>query len=169
VRIRRANAFDIPVMEELKRESPTSSNWSSEHYESLFRTTAPESSKYFVLVAEDPSESESTAGSGSTVASVPIAPIVAYLAAHCVEGDWELQYIVVAKESRRRGVGTYLLNEFISHVRATGGRGIFLEVRESNQHARALYRKASFEETGLRKSYYSDPPENAILCQLRLY
>ena len=95
--------------------------------------------------------------------------MVAYLAAHCVAGDWELQYIVVAKESRRRGVGTNLLNEFIAHVRAKGGGAISLEVRESNQSARALYRKLGFEETGLRKSYYSNPAEDAILCLLRLY
>lgn len=149
-------------MAELERENPTSANWSHEHFESLFRTTAPEPSGYFVLVVEDPSELESVAD------SAPDSPMVAYLAAHCAAGDWELQYIVVAREFQRRGVGTNLLNEFISHVRATGGSGIFLEVRESNQSARALYRKLGFAETGLRKSYYSNPPEDAILCSLRL-
>jgi [ribosomal protein S18]-alanine N-acetyltransferase len=76
--------------------------------------------------------------------------------------------MVVTKGSRRLGVGTCLLDEFISHVRATGGSRIFLEVRESNRSARALYRRAGFEETGLRKSYYADPPEDAILCRLSL-
>jgi [ribosomal protein S18]-alanine N-acetyltransferase len=161
VRIRRATPTDIPLMVELERENPTSANWSHEHYESLFGI--PELSKYFVLVAEDPSESR------SVTVSAPTSPIVAYLAAHCLDSDWELQYIAVAKESRRRGVGTYLLNEFISLVRATSGSRIFLEVRESNQSARAFYRKAGFEETGSRKSYYSDPSEDAILCRLRLY
>jgi ribosomal-protein-alanine N-acetyltransferase len=165
LRVRPANRNDIQTMTELERESPTSANWSHEHFESLFRTTAPELSEYFVLVAEDLSESRGAAAS----VSAPASPIVAYLAAHCVDGDWELQYIVVGKESRRCGVGTYLLNELISHVRATGGSRIFLEVRESNQHARALYRRAGFEETGLRKSYYSGPPEDAILCRLRFY
>jgi len=150
-------------MAELERECPTSAKWSHEHYESLFRTTAPELSKYFVIVAEDPSES------GSATASAPSSPIVAYLAAHCVDSEWELQYIVVAKKSRRRGVGTCLLNEFMSHVRATGGGRIFLEVRESNHSARALYRKVGFEETGLRKGYYTSPPEDAILYRLGLY
>jgi ribosomal-protein-alanine N-acetyltransferase len=149
-------------MEKLERENPTSVNWSHEHFESLFRT-APESSKYFVLVAEVPSKP------GSVIVSAPTSPIVAYLAAHCVDSDWELQYIVVAKESRRRGVGTFLLNQFISYVRATSGARIFLEVRESNQSARALYRKLDFKETGLRRSYYSNPPEDAILCRLSLY
>lgn len=146
---------------ELGREIPTSANWSHVHYEGLFRTAAPERSRYFVLVVEGPSGSKSAE-------STPTSLIVAYLVAHQVDSDWELQYMVVAKESRRLGVGTYLLDEFISHVRATGGSRIFLEVRESNHSARALYRKAGFEETGLRKSYYVNPPEDAILCRLSL-
>jgi ribosomal-protein-alanine acetyltransferase len=150
VRIRRATSNDIDAMIELQRES--SLNWSQEHFESLFRTTAPDSSRYFVLVAED--------SSGS---------IVAYLAAHRVDSDWELQYIVVAKESRRGGIAKRLLGELVEHVRSTRGREIFLEVRESNHNARSLYRKTGFEETGLRRGYYSNPPEDAILCSLRLY
>ncbi len=41
----------------------------------------------------------------------------------------------------------------------THGNWIFLEVRESNQSARRLYSTLGFEETGLRKSYYSNPPD----------
>jgi ribosomal-protein-alanine N-acetyltransferase len=163
MRVRRATPTDIPAMMDLERENPISANWSHEHYESLFRPTAPESSKYFVLVVEDPSESRSAS------ITAPTSPIVAYLAAHYVDSDWELLYIVVAKDSRRRGVGTYLMNEFVSHARATHGNWIFLEVRESNQSARRLYSTLGFEETGLRESYYSNPPDNAILCRLRLY
>jgi ribosomal-protein-alanine N-acetyltransferase len=150
-------------MMNLERENPISANWSHEHYESLFATTTPELSQNFVVVVEEPSESK------SATVSAPTSPIVAYLAAHRVDSDWELQYIVVARESRRRGVGTYLMNEFISYARATRGNWIFLEVRESNQSARRLYSALGFEETGLRKSYYSNPPEDAILCRLRLY
>jgi [ribosomal protein S18]-alanine N-acetyltransferase len=150
-------------MLEVEREVPASANWSHVHYESLFRTAPSELSQYLVLVVEDSSKAEGATGSAS------FCPIVAYMAAHCVDSDWELQYVVVAKEFRRRGVGGYLLDEFISYVRAKGGIRIFLEVRESNHSARALYRKMGFEETGLRKSYYSHPPEDAILCTLRLY
>jgi ribosomal-protein-alanine N-acetyltransferase len=162
VRVRRANAADIPAMMELGRDIPTSANWSHVHYEGFFRTAAPELSRYFVLVVEYPSWSK------SVTESTPTSPIVAHLVAHQVGGDWELQYMAVAKESRRHGVGMYLLNQFISHVRAAGGSRIFLEVRASNQSARALYRKAGFEEVRLSKSYYSSPPEDAILCRLSL-
>jgi ribosomal-protein-alanine acetyltransferase len=150
-------------MEILKLESPTSSNWSNEHYESLFRTTAPELSKDFILVAEDPPESR------SATVSTPTSPLLAYLVAHCVDREWELQYVIVAKRFRRRGLATLLLNELVEHARSGNANAIFLEVRESNQSARALYRKLGFQETGVRKSYYSTPPEDAILCSLRLY
>jgi ribosomal-protein-alanine N-acetyltransferase len=89
--------------------------------------------------------------------------MVAYVAANCVDGDWDLQYIVVAKKFRRRRLATLLLNELIAHARSMNGKRIFLEVRESNQSARALYRKAGFRETGTRKGYYACPAEDAIL------
>jgi ribosomal-protein-alanine N-acetyltransferase len=91
------------------------------------------------------------------------------MVAHRVDAEWELENVVVAETARRRGVGTLLLEELIAHARSSEGSGIFLEVRQSNQNARALYRRVGFEETGLRKSYYSDPPEDAILCRLSLY
>jgi ribosomal-protein-alanine acetyltransferase len=149
-------------MMELHREASTSA-WTRGHYESLFRADALELSSYFVLVVEDPSESR------NETASTPTSQIVAHLVALCVDRDWELQYVVVGKEFRLRGLATLLLNELIEHARSRNAKAIFLEVRESNQSARALYRKAGFDEAGLRKSYYSHPPEDAILCRLRLY
>lgn len=164
--MRRATRTDIPAMLELHREASTSA-WSPEHYESLFRTDAPELSSYFVLVVEDPSESKSVFEAAVPSPAVP-SPIVAHLVAHCVDSEWQLQYIVVAKKFQRRGVGIFLLKEFISFVRATAGRRVFLEVRESNQSARRLYHILGFKETGLRKRYYPNPPEDAILYQLSL-
>jgi [ribosomal protein S18]-alanine N-acetyltransferase len=149
-------------MLELHREASTSA-WTQGQYESLFRADAPELSSYFVLVVEDPSESRNVTG------YTPTSQIVAHLVALCVGRDWELQYLVVGEKFRLRGLATLLLNELIEYARSRNARAIFLEVRESNQSARALYRKLGFEETGLRKSYYSDPPEDAILCSLRLY
>jgi len=66
-------------------------------------------------------------------------------------------------------VGSRLLGEFIAHARAENGSGIFLEVRESNQSAHTLYQRAGFGQTGLRKGYYANPPEDAILYRLSFY
>jgi [ribosomal protein S18]-alanine N-acetyltransferase len=160
--VRRATRADIRAMVEIERENPTSTNWSHEHYESLFRTVTPESSRYFVLVVEDQAESR------SMTLSPAISPIVAYLAAHCVDSDWELQYIVVAKKFRSSGLATLLLHGLMKHARANNASAIFLEVRESNQSARSLYRKLGFVQAGSRKSYYSNPSEDAALYRLSL-
>ena len=49
-----------------------------------------------------------------------------------------------------------------------GAEQIFLEVRQSNTPARALYEKNGFTAIGLRKKYYKDPVEDAVLMQCRL-
>ena len=68
---------------------------------------------------------------------------------------------------RRKGLGQQLLDALLAAARETSS-SVFLEVRESNGAARSLYEKAGFQQTGLRKSYYKDPAENAILYRLRL-
>ena len=152
VSVRQANGADIPAIMNLDRQSSSAAHWSQQQYEGLFLTPGSQSRfERFALVVEDDSKA-----------------LIAFLVARRVEAEWELENIVVAETARRGGVGTRLLRELIAHARA-GGSGIFLEVRGSNQSARALYGKLGFAETGLRKSYYSDPPEDAILCQLSLY
>lgn len=148
-------------MLELHREASTSA-WTRGHYESLFRTDAPELSSYFVLVVEAPSESSIVTG------STPTSQIVGHLVAHCVEREWHLQYVVVRKGFQGRRLATRLLNELIAEARAKNGSCVFLEFRESNQSARALYRRMGFEETSVRKGYYPETGEDAILCRLRL-
>ena len=72
----------------------------------------------------------------------------------------EILNIAVAPEYRRRGVATSL-------IECVPKPEIFLEVRESNHAARALYVKAGLEETGVRREYYSDTGESAIVMKLQ--
>jgi ribosomal-protein-alanine N-acetyltransferase len=147
---------------DLERQSPAVAHWSQQQYEGLFASSTRERSERFAWVVDSVSGNPERASNKAP-------EVLAFLIAHRVDAEWELENIVVAATARRCGVGTRLLGEFIAHARAERGSGIFLEVRQSNQGARALYRKAGFKETGLRKSYYSDPPEDAILCRLTLY
>jgi ribosomal-protein-alanine N-acetyltransferase len=80
--------------------------------------------------------------------------------------EWEIENIAIAGTARRRGLGTRLLGELLDMARARGAAAIFLEVRESNQAARALYEKWAFLESGRRPIYYKNPPEDAILYRL---
>jgi len=143
-------------MMEVGLENP-SFTWSLENFENFFAGESAATS--YVLVAEDRSESKGPDN---------FPPLVAYLAAQGIEREWELQYIAVAKKFRKCGLGARLLNHFVSYAQARGGKEIFLEVRESNQDARRLYQKLGFKETGLRRNYYSNPPEEAVLYALKL-
>ncbi|HJX82827.1 MAG TPA: ribosomal protein S18-alanine N-acetyltransferase, partial [Candidatus Angelobacter sp.] len=78
---------------------------------------------------------------------------------------WEIENIAVHGPARRRGLGSYLLGEFLNLARNRGGKQVFLEVRESNQAARSLYEKWAFIECGRRKSYYQDPAEDAVILK----
>jgi len=163
VRVRRANAADISAIMDLERQSPSAGHWSRNQYDDLFAApSGPQRSERVALVAEDDGETKPRV-------SHTTSGILAFLIAHRIDAEWELENIVVAETARRQGVASRLLGEFVAHARAELGSAVFLEVRESNLGARALYRKAGFTETGLRKSYYSNPPEDAILCRLTLY
>jgi ribosomal-protein-alanine N-acetyltransferase len=59
-----------------------------------------------------------------------------------------------------------LLSELLDIARGGGAKAIFLEVRESNQAARALYEKWAFLESGRRRRYYQEPDEDAILYRI---
>jgi len=159
--IRRAQAADIPAMMALERQISDAAHWSQQQYEGLFVVPSGQPSEHLawivVAVAED--EDEDKAG---------LSEAIAFLVANRVDAEWELENIVVTETARRQGVGTRLLRVLVEHARAAHGNQIFLEVRESNRNARALYGKVGFEETGLRKGYYANPPADAILCRLRL-
>ncbi|MDE7279419.1 MAG: ribosomal protein S18-alanine N-acetyltransferase [Oscillospiraceae bacterium] len=68
----------------------------------------------------------------------------------------------VSAEYRKKGVGKRLLEEFFSAL-PDGVNSVGLEVRENNIPAIKLYEKTGFERVGLRKDFYREPRENAVL------
>lgn len=77
----------------------------------------------------------------------------------------ELLNIAVSAEYRKLGLGNALITDAIKLCSTKGVTDMFLEVRESNIPARSLYEKHKFEPIGIRKNYYTDPRENAVLMQ----
>jgi ribosomal-protein-alanine N-acetyltransferase len=67
---------------------------------------------------------------------------------------------------RGQGIAKRLLSYALRRLVEEGARSSFLEVRESNTVAQAMYRKFGFEETGRRRHYYKDNNEDAILMTL---
>jgi ribosomal-protein-alanine N-acetyltransferase len=82
-------------------------------------------------------------------------------------GD-EAQIMTIATHPdwRHRGLGEWLLLEMIAQARSQGAYSVTLEVRVSNYNARSLYTKSGFEEVGLRKRYYRDNQEDALIMTL---
>lgn len=91
---------------------------------------------------------------------------VGFLIASRAGDDFELVDLGTAPNRRRQGVASALLEVFIHAARSMESGRIFLEVRSSNQSARALYRKYGFEVVGTRKNYYRQPVEDALCMRL---
>ncbi len=77
--------------------------------------------------------------------------------------EYELLNLAVAPERRRRGVGRRLVAAVLE--RAPGP--VFLEVRASNEAARRLYEACGFRPVGLRRNYYRNPTESAIVMRFQ--
>ena len=86
-----------------------------------------------------------------------------YLLAGFSPPEGELYRIAVAKEFRRRGYGRLLLDAFLSDAGARGAESLYLEVRESNAAAVALYLSAGFRPIARRENYYRNPCEAALI------
>jgi ribosomal-protein-alanine N-acetyltransferase len=85
-----------------------------------------------------------------------------------IASEWELENVVVSSTERRNGIGRRLLRALIDAASQSASESIFLEVRESNLPARRFYQKTGFQQAGVRKGYYRDPPEDAILYRLEV-
>ena len=88
--------------------------------------------------------------------------VVAYGGMTTVLDEGSVTNIAVHPEARRRGYGRAVTQELIRRASACGIRTVFLEVRESNTAARALYASLGFAECGVRRGFYRHPTESAI-------
>ena len=89
--------------------------------------------------------------------------VVGYIIGKKIPPEGEIYRIAVRADKRQRGIGYRLLSYALKTERGSGVETVFLEVRESNTPARALYRADGFNEIGIRKNYYKDPTENAVV------
>jgi ribosomal-protein-alanine N-acetyltransferase len=76
---------------------------------------------------------------------------------------WHVMNLAVAPEHRRRGIATSLLERLFEITAGEGRRGYTLEVRVSNEVAIRLYEQAGFRARGIRRGYYTDNREDALI------
>ncbi len=74
----------------------------------------------------------------------------------------DIMTLGVVPEARGKGFGSLILNDLLGVAKQRNWDPIFLEVRESNRAARALYRNAGFVELGSVRNYYRNPVEDAV-------
>ena len=76
---------------------------------------------------------------------------------------WHVMNVAVSVEFRRRGIATTLLERLFEVTATDPHRGYTLEVRVSNLHAIRLYEQLGFEARGIRRGYYTDNREDALI------
>lgn len=143
-RIRPATAADAAAMVAIERRC-FGDPWSEESFrEALI------SAWTFCLVAQNVRE------------------MLGYLVGREVAGTGEVLNLAVAPEFRRRGVGGALLRAGLTALRQRKVDEVFLEVRESNHSALALYLSHGFRAVGQRSAYYRNPREDALVLRLAI-
>lgn len=143
-RIRPAVAADVKALLALERRS-FSDPWTEASFHD-----ALSSAWTFGLVAET---ARGTAG---------------YMIGREVAGTGEVLNLAVAPEFRRRGIAGALLEAGLAAFRRRHVDEVFLEVRESNRTAQALYLSRGFRAVGQRAAYYRNPREDALVLRLAL-
>ena len=93
--------------------------------------------------------------------------IIGYIGSAFDLWDVEILLVAVAEDHRRKGVATRLMRATIEKFRKLNKENIFLEVRESNLSAQALYYGLGFKKVGVREKYYQNT-EDAFVLQLAL-
>ena len=148
--VRRALTADLASIVAIERECAEAPHWSE--------------AVWLEVLAED-------AGNGparGSFVSEGSAGVVGFAVVSCSCGVAELESIAVAERARREGVGRALCGAVMEWAQSLAADVIELEVRASSTGALALYSSLGFRETGVRRGYYRDPMEDAVLMSALL-
>ena len=91
--------------------------------------------------------------------------VLGYIGSQSVLGESDMMNLAVHPDYRRQGLGERLVTELSRQLKASGNEYLTLEVRVSNENAIALYQKLDFQQIGLRKNYYRNPREDALILR----
>ena len=94
--------------------------------------------------------------------------IVGYVGMWKILDEGHITNVAVSPNYRRQGIGEKLICELINNAKRLDLVMLTLEVRKSNIAAQNLYSKYAFKEVGIRKRYYSDTNEDALIMTLEL-
>ena len=138
--LRRLELRDLNAIEEIERSSyPTP--WSR----SMFASEIAKPSSICLGAFEESGE------------------LLGYLIISRYVDAWHVMNVAVEPDHRRRGIATALLDRLFELTAEDGRRGYTLEVRVSNTQAIALYERLGFQARGIRRGYYTDNREDALI------
>lgn len=89
--------------------------------------------------------------------------LVGYIVFWQIGSEVQISNFAVHPDFRRMGIGSSVLRRILDIIKKRGAQVVILEVRESNNSARFLYKKFGFKEAGIRKDYYTRPVEDAVV------
>ena len=141
---------DVSAVAALAAVVPTAPRWPEVEYRRLVRITEEQERSRAAWVAVDR------------------ARLVGFSMASQVAGVVELEAVVTAPDCRRQGIGLGLTEAVLAWGRALGAERVVLEARVSNASALGLYARLGFRQDGVRRAYYSNPEEDAVLFSLLL-
>ena len=138
--VRRLNARDLPAIEEIeKRSYPTP--WSR----SMFAGELAKPSSICLGAFDEEGR------------------LLGYLIISRYVDAWHVMNVATAPEHRGKGIATALLEHLFEVTSTDARRGYTLEVRVSNDGAIRLYEKLGFRSRGIRRGYYTDNREDALI------
>ena len=91
--------------------------------------------------------------------------LVGYVGSQSVMGWADMMNIAVDSRYRRQGIARELVNRLVAHLKSNGVYCLTLEVRASNEPAKALYEELGFSQVGRRPNYYCAPREDALILR----
>jgi [ribosomal protein S18]-alanine N-acetyltransferase len=143
---RRASVEDLAAIMAIERGCAEGAHWS----EAAWRGALEGEGNRGVFVAE---------GQGAVVGFVVVGEV----------GDVaEMEAVAVIVGARRQGIGRGLCGRAMEWAAGRGAGTMQLEVRAANVAALRMYRGMGFVEQGLRRGYYRDPVDDAVLMEKRL-
>lgn len=94
--------------------------------------------------------------------------VIGYCGVWIVVDEAQITNVAILPEFRGRKLGEALMRQVMEIASERGARTMSLEVRVSNSIAQSLYRKLGFQNGGIRKNYYSDNQEDALVMWVNL-
>ena len=89
--------------------------------------------------------------------------ILGYCSMMTVLDEGDILNVAVRSDRQKEGIGQFLVDSMLRMAEMQGIKLVHLKVRQGNETARRLYQRLGFKEDGLRRNYYENPVENAVL------